>query len=123
MLKREIAELNDKNKMLESSLKTVTREKENLIENVFGLNATITSAHDRIKVQGGYENVLAEKAHTIKTCLEEIDNLKLLLQQQFESFKLKEEEHNEEMQKLKEENLQLRKTVDNLEVIKDSTLT
>jgi FtsZ-binding cell division protein ZapB len=120
MLRREIMELKDKSKVLDTSLKTVMKEKDKLVESVFELNETITSAQDRIKVQGGYENVLAEKAHVIKTCLEEIDNLKLLLQQQSETQKIKEEEHNAQIQKLREENLKLKVAVDELETIRDS---
>lgn len=120
MLRREVAELREKRQTLEDSFKLVAKEKADLLENVFGLNETIVTAHGKIKVQGGYEKVLAEKAHVIKVSQQEIEHLKKLLQEQTDSHSIKETSHAGQIKELREDVLILKETIGNLEVDRDS---
>ena len=118
-MKQKIAELGEIKSNLKALYKTALKEKEELLENIFGLNKNIETANNKIRLQEGYENVLREKSNVINTCLEEIAKLKKLIEKQSEELKTKEFQYKNEISTLNKEVISLKKERDILETTKN----
>ena len=102
--------------IVEDSLKAALKQKAELLDDVFGLNKTINNVNDKVKNQDSYEHLLGEKINLIKTYQKEIENLKKLLAQQTESWRISENKYVIKISDLNDEVHSLKNLKDNLEI-------